>query len=92
MKLIEEANRFVGYDDENEAIAEITWQTRDGALWVDHTFTHPSLRGQGVAAELLEAVVNKAIDEGLKIMPVCPYVVRKFDQEPSQYESIDARK
>lgn len=92
MKLIEEQNRIYGNNEQGKEVAEITWQTRDKVLWVDHTFTDPSLRGQGVAGKLLDALVEKAKRDNELLMPVCPYVVRKFDDEPEKYGSLDYRK
>ena len=91
MKLIEEKNRIAGFNENNGMVAEITWQEKDNVLWVKHTFTDPSLRGQGIAAQLVDAAVEKATHDQQLIMPVCPYVVSKFDKEPDKYQHIDAR-
>lgn len=91
MKIIEEQNRFVIYNDQKEMIAEITWKEKDNVLWVNHTFTDPSLRGQGIAGKLVDAVVEKATRDQQLIMPVCPYVVDKFNDQSDKYGSVDAR-
>lgn len=91
MKFTQESNRFFNQDENGKVMAEITWQQKGDVLHVDHTFTHPSLRGQGIAAQLVDEVVSFARSNNLKIMPVCPYVVVKFDRD-EKYQDIDYRR
>lgn len=66
--------------------AALTWQRRekDGTAvrLVDHTFTPPEARGQGLAGKLVEAIVADAREHGFKIAPQCPYVVAAFARHP----------
>lgn len=62
--------------------AELTWQDRGGVCVVDHTFTPPEARGQGLAGKLVQAIVDDARAEGFKIVPLCPYVVNAFGKHP----------
>lgn len=90
MEFKREENRFYHNDESGKKLAEITWQRQGDVLYVDHTFTDPSLRGQGVAGRLVDAVTQLAREENLKIMPICPYVVSKFNKD-EQYKDIDYR-
>ena len=84
---------FVKYDENGRIIAEITYfPTNDPNVVVaDHTFVDPSLRGQGVAGKLLDALVKDMADQNKKIKPTCSYVIKKF-QEDSSYDFINADK
>jgi predicted GNAT family acetyltransferase len=65
--------------------AILTWQARGevGAIrLVDHTFTPPEARGQGIAMKLVEAIVADAREQGFRIAPQCPYVVHAFGKHP----------
>lgn len=66
--------------------ASLTWQRRekDGmpVRLVDHTFTPPEARGQGLAGKLVQAIVDDARAHGFKIAPQCPYVVAAFARHP----------
>lgn len=62
--------------------AELTWQDRGGVRVVDHTFTPPEARGQGLAGKLVQAIVDDARAQGFKIAPLCPYVVNTFGKHP----------
>ena len=42
----------------------------------------PALRGQGIAARLVEALIEDARSEGFKIIPTCSYVAAQFDRHP----------
>ena len=47
----------------------------------DHTWVDNSLRGQGVARQLLDALVAFAREKQLKIVPTCSYVDVMFQRE-----------
>lgn len=91
MNFIYEKERITLNNESDEKIAEITWQDK-GLIWlVDHTYTHPAYRGQGLALKLVDEVVRLAHEQGVKIMPICPYVIRQFDDHQHYFE-IDARR
>lgn len=65
-------------------IAEMTYtRTNPKLVVVDHTYVDPSLRGQGVARQLQDAMVAWARENATKVVPVCSYVKVQFDQDPS---------
>lgn len=45
-------------EEEGRVIAEVTFPDRDGAADIDHTFVDDTLRGQGVAGQLLQAAAD----------------------------------
>jgi predicted GNAT family acetyltransferase len=72
--------------------AILTWKARgeNGDIrLVDHTFTPPEARGQGIALKLVEAIIADAREEGFRIAPQCPYVVHAFGKHP-EWEDIRA--
>lgn len=65
-------------------IAEMTYTRSNPSLVVvDHTFVDPSLRGQGVARQLQDAMVAWARANHTKVVPVCSYVKVQFDRDAS---------
>lgn len=65
-------------------IAEMTYsRTNPSLVVVDHTFVDPSLRGQGVARQLQDAMVAWARENDTKVVPVCSYVKVQFDRDAS---------
>ncbi|WJP97484.1 GNAT family N-acetyltransferase [Macrococcus bovicus] len=78
MEIQQSGNRF-HIDD----IAEITFYTQDDAIVINHTFVDPSLRGQGIARQLLDRVIDYARENNLKIVPLCSYAVTAMHNDPS---------
>lgn len=84
----EEANRIFLEDDKGTLLAEVTFPERQkNVVEIDHTFVSETLRGQGVASELLDAVAKKVRREGKKIIPICSYAVKWFEKNP-QYADL----
>lgn len=66
----------------SDLVGRLTWVERDGARVAEHTLVPPPIGGQGVAARLVDALVEDARGQGFKVKPLCSYVVDKFDQHP----------
>jgi predicted GNAT family acetyltransferase len=65
-------------------LAEMTYQRlSESRILIDHTFVDPSLRGQGVARQLLDAAVSWARASNTKISATCSYVVVQFARDKS---------
>ena len=50
---------------------------------IDQTDVADDYRGQGVGRKLLDAVVDFARNNQIKIIPLCPYAKSVFDKDPS---------
>lgn len=67
--------------DDGKTVAEITYSPQgNGVISIDHTYISPSLRGQGIADELVRKVIGYAREEDLKIIPACSYAGHYFDK------------
>ena len=76
-------NRLYAEDESGKLVAEITFPPeREGVVNIDHTFVDSSLRGQGVAGQLVEAAVDELRAAGRKAVPTCSYAVKWFEQHP----------
>lgn len=82
MNYITEENRIYATDSAGKTIAEVTFPTKDGISTIDHTFVDESLRGQGVAGELVKLAADKILSKGGKIAATCPYAVVWFKRHP----------
>ncbi|MEC9485394.1 MAG: GNAT family N-acetyltransferase [Candidatus Izemoplasma sp.] len=81
-------NRFYIGDNEQEAIAEITFKySEPSVIIINHTFVSPELRGQGIAGKLLNKVIDMAREKDLTIVPLCSYAARKMIDNP-KYEDL----
>jgi predicted GNAT family acetyltransferase len=64
------------------ASAELTWTANGPVRVADHTYVPNELRGQGVAMQLVEALVADARANGFTIEPRCSYVEAAFRRHP----------
>lgn len=65
-------------------LAEMTYHVnKDGVTVIDHTLVHDSLRGQGVARKLLDALVEWARATNTKVIAHCSYAKAQFEKDPS---------
>jgi predicted GNAT family acetyltransferase len=76
-----ETGRFYMENENGQMIAEINYQYVENYIAATHTFVDPVLRGQGIAQKLVDAVVAVARNEGKKIDPVCPYILKLFQRD-----------
>lgn len=53
-----------------------------GQITIHHTEVDEKLRGQHVGDKLVEAAVEFARAEGLKIVPTCPFAKKVIDRTP----------
>jgi uncharacterized protein len=72
-------------DGEGGHAAELTFSAgpRGGPVILDHTEVSDALRGKGVARILVEAAVQWARRENIRLVPVCPFAKAVFDRVPA---------
>lgn len=75
-------------EEDNVRVAEMEISISGGNLIVYHTEVAEKLKGQGIASQLLSAMVAHARANNLKVVPLCPYVHAQFKRHPEQYTDI----
>lgn len=60
-----------------------------GVLTITHLVVPVELRGRGVASQLAQGVVEYAREHGLKLRPVCPFMVTYLERHP-EYQDLVA--
>lgn len=55
-------------------VAVVDYRRLPGTWNIVHTYTEPASRGYGVASDLIREVLNAAREEGVTVIPTCPYV------------------
>jgi len=86
----EEQNKGQFYIEDNagKAIASLLYKLDDNSvLVIEHTEVDPSLKGQGIGAQLVEASVKHARTNDLKIKPLCSYADAVFSKTP-EYSDV----
>ncbi len=82
MEYIVESERIYVNDSSGNLVAEVTFPTKNGVSKINHTFVDNSLRGQGIAGELVRRAADKILADGNKIVPTCAYAVAWFQRHP----------
>lgn len=82
MEYITEKDRIYALDSSGKLIAEVTFPTKDGVASINHTYVDTSLRGQGIAGELMKLATEKILADGKKIKAICPYAVDWLRKNP----------
>jgi hypothetical protein len=79
-----DARRYTLRVDGN-LIAAVDYVEAPTAVSFTHTFTSPSHRGKGFAAQVVEFAVNDVeASTDKKIVPMCWYVAKWFDSHPER--------
>lgn len=78
-------------DDQGRRLGEISYVDQGDRWLANYTFVKPAFRHRGVAGKLLAALAEEARTQGVTINPLCSYVVKQFNQDPT-YADVDWRK
>lgn len=88
MEFQHERERIFALDEQGKLVAEVTFPVSEGVADIDHTFVDQSLRGQGVAGQLLDAAVRQIRMEGLRAKATCSYAAKWFKEHPDQSDLL----
>ncbi len=66
------------------ALGELTYSRAGDTLAIlDHTSVSEAARGTGLGRRLVDAAVEWARTNGIKLMPLCPYARSVFEKDAS---------
>lgn len=63
-------------------VSVLDYQLDDGRVVFSHTGVPVAYQGHGLAAQLVEAGLQWARDEGFKVVPACSYVQTYLQRHP----------
>jgi uncharacterized protein len=90
MNFIYEDHKIYVLNEDNKEIVKATFPLyKKGVVVVDHTYVDPSLRGQGIASELMHEVSKHAKKLGYKVVATCPYAVVWYKKHREYDDIID---
>ncbi len=85
-----EKNRVV-YKDGGRELGQVVFPAVNiGVVKITHTFVDESLRGQGIAAGLMQRAADSLRASGRHAMPQCSYAVKWFEEHP-EYANVLAK-
>ena len=76
-----EIGSFIALDDKNEQAGELAYRM-DGSdnMILDHTDVEDVYKGKGIGKLLVQAAVDHARKNGLKLRPLCTYAQLMFER------------
>lgn len=84
-----ETDRIFAEDANGKLLAEIDFPTiSEGLVDFTHTFVDPSLRGQGIADQLMRAAIAEIRKRGTKAIATCPYVKVWFEKHSGEADVL----
>lgn len=91
-------NKIVLYNDSDQVLAEVTFpnvnldsdncEKLERIVDVNHTFVDSSLRGQGIAQQLMLALAKQLQKENKKAILTCSYAKKWFADHPEYQELV----
>jgi len=81
-------NKIALYHSDSNLLAEVTFpDVDDNTVNINHTFVDDSLRGQGIAGQLMKAAADQLRSEGKKAVLTCSYAITWFGKHP-EYQDL----
>lgn len=74
--------------DGHRAVA--AYQREGDRIVFTHTKVPHAIEGRGVGSKLIRAALDSARDQGLKVVPQCPFVATYIERHP-EYRDLLAR-
>jgi len=69
-----------------ELVGEILYRRYPDRIVLVHTEVSPALEGQGLASRLVAGALEDIRTEGLRVVPVCPFVRAYLQRHPEYAE------
>jgi uncharacterized protein len=67
---------------EDGRLAELVYRSRGDRLVLVHTEVPVELEGRGIGGRLVTAAVDRAVREGLTLVPLCPFARGWLERHP----------
>lgn len=90
---MEYEKRLVALNDNEDVTGYVIFDKNDdGVIDAKGTIVKEEFRGQGIASELLDAMVAEAEKEETQIIPTCTFFENQFNDNPEKYDHVNAEK
>lgn len=75
-------------DDEQTKVGYILAELDNNIISANSTVVDPSFRGQNIAGQLVDVLIDFAVKNNYKVKPICSYIVKYFNKYPDKVKNI----
>jgi predicted GNAT family acetyltransferase len=68
----------------NDGLAELIYRKSGNRLVLIHTEVPEALGGRGIGGQLVQAAIDRAAENGMTVVPLCPYARSWLERHPDQ--------
>ncbi len=88
MEIKKGENKFyIGDTEENPLAQIILTDIEQDIIEIDHTYVYEQLKGKGAGKQLVKKVVEFAMSNNKKIIPICSFAKKEFEKN-KEYECV----
>ncbi len=69
-------------------VAVIEYIRAEDKMYLTHTEVPNEFEGKGIASKMVKQVLQKIKDEGLKLVPLCPFIASYIKRHPEWKEIL----
>lgn len=89
MDFTHKPDQIILYSKDHYILAQITFpEIGENTVKIDHTYVDPSLRGQGIAGQLMEEVVQTLREQHKTAVPTCSFAETWFERHPDAHDVL----
>ncbi|CAO5236785.1 molybdenum cofactor cytidylyltransferase [Frankia sp. AgKG'84/4] len=81
-------HRYEAHTPDGELAGLVQYQRRPDRITFVHTEVRPEFEGKGVASALAAAVLGAARQQGLEVIPQCPYIHGYIERHPDYADLV----
>jgi predicted GNAT family acetyltransferase len=85
-----EQERYEVYDDDDRLAGFAQYHRRRSLIAFVHTEIDPAFEGQGLGSVLVKAALEDAREQGLAVLPFCPFVRGYIERHPEYLDLVPA--
>lgn len=78
---------YIGDTEENPLAQIILTDIEKNIIKIEHTYVYEQLKGKGAGKQLVKKVVEFAISNNKKVVPICSFAKKEFDKN-KEYEYV----
>jgi uncharacterized protein len=82
-------HRFEAVDESGVVAGFAAYRRSSGELTFTHTVVDDAFEGRGVGSTLVGTALDMVRDEGLRVVPRCPFVASYIEKHPGYADLVD---